>query len=302
MKTGIYISFGLQKKEFLFLAGQNKPMTLKPRKCFYLFLILLFFCQKLYALSPFPATVTEPVTGKTISFDAYIKGVLIREMPYGYGWKSEALKALAVAARCAYMRMGSGSQAYNTWDPDDPGQANHGAAVDDTTGQGIIFGDEWIYAYHFSHDAADFTGMPLRGHTVSNEDSTSIGGWAKPWLRQKDCNCKAFQQQILAWKERRGHGVGMCQFGAWEMAKGGKSYKEILTYYYNLHMPYVKSVKIKQGVETPKYYAYWSEDGNKRTLQPTTLTGKYNGNKELVQSKVEIFKFIISTREKRNIT
>ena len=42
-------------------------------------------------------------------------------------------------------------------------------------------------------------------------------------------------EQIVVTGEGNGHGVGMCQFGALEMADKGWDYKKILSYYFPDH-------------------------------------------------------------------
>lgn len=222
-----------------------------------IFLCYCFSICKVFALS-FPTGLVIDPDGRPCNFEQYIKGVLVAEMPYEYkyqeqGWHLEALKALAVAARCVAVRIGTSRdiQDFEEWKSDIPEQALHGLAVDQTIENGkrigMAYNGQWIRAHHYSHDAADYTGRPLRGHTNNIEDVW--GGSAVPYLKAVNCNCKVFQEQILTWKEERGHGVGLCQFGAWEMANAGKNYKEILQYYYSSVPHIIPEDETKPSVE-----------------------------------------------------
>ncbi len=54
-------------------------------------------------------------------------------------------------------------------------------------------------------------------------------------VKSNNFNLKQLGQSLLMEGEGLGHGVGMCQIGALYMAKAGKSFREILKYYYPHH-------------------------------------------------------------------
>lgn len=63
----------------------------------------------------------------------------------------------------------------------------------------------------------------------------SVTGRAFGWNRIKSnlFTVELFGDDIIFRGKGLGHGIGLCQYGARDMAEGGKSYMEILKYYYN---------------------------------------------------------------------
>lgn len=155
-----------------------------------------------------------------VDIEDYIKGVVPAEMPSG--WELEAHKAQAVAAR-SYAIANLGKRASLGFDlkdtPED--QAYGGAsaetaktnkAVDDTKGIVLTYDMKVITAY-YSASAG--------GQSVSASD---VWGGNLPYLRSVpslDDNVK-----------KNGHGVGMSQHGANNLAKQGYNAYQILQYFY----------------------------------------------------------------------
>lgn len=156
-----------------------------------------------------------------VKLEDYILGVVPAEMPSK--WNQEALKAQAIAAR-SYAIANRGKRANHGYDlkdtPED--QAYGGAsvetystnlAVSETKGVVITYNSKVIPAY-YSASAG--------GHTKNSGDV-----WNKdlPFLKA----VPSFDEGV----KKNGHGLGMSQHGANNMAKQGYNAYQILTYYYN---------------------------------------------------------------------
>ena len=155
-----------------------------------------------------------------LNLELYLLGVVPSEMPSS--WNIEAHKAQAIAARSYAIANLSKriSKGYNLKDtPED--QAYGGAsnetkktnkAVFDTKGQVLVYNNKVISAYY--HASAG-------GHTV-----LSGKVWCKnlPYLHA----VPSFDNDI----PKKGHGVGMSQYGANNLANHGYTAYQILAYYY----------------------------------------------------------------------
>lgn len=161
-----------------------------------------------------------------LDMESYIQGVVPAEMPSS--WEYEAHKAQAIAAR-SYAAANMGKRAKYGYDlkdtPED--QAYNGAsaetkqtnkAVKDSYGIVLIYGLKVIPAYY----------------------SASAGGQSKTW--EKDLpyihSVPSFDDGI----KKNGHGVGMSQHGANNLAKQGYNAYQILKYFYTN----IRFAKIKQ--------------------------------------------------------
>ncbi len=155
-----------------------------------------------------------------VDIEDYIQGVVPSEMPRR--WPFEAHKAQAIAAR-SYALANLGKRASHGYDlkdtPED--QAYGGAsaesintnkAVKDTEGIVLIYNLKIIPAY-YSASAG--------GHTLKSSDV-----WTKnlPYLQ----SVPSFDDKI----KKNGHGVGMSQHGANNLAKNGYNAYQILQYFY----------------------------------------------------------------------
>ena len=153
-----------------------------------------------------------------VPLDDYIKGVVPSEMPSS--WNIEAHKAQAIAAR-SYALANLGKRARYGYDlkdtPED--QAYGGAsaetvrtntAVDETKGIVLTYNMQVITAYY----------------SASAGGQTSAGAWGAdlPYLR----SVPSFDDNV----KKNGHGIGMSQHGANNLAKQGYNCYQILQYFY----------------------------------------------------------------------
>lgn len=153
-----------------------------------------------------------------IGLEDYIKGVVPSEMPAS--WEFEALKAQAIAAR-SFALANLGKQAKYGYDLKDntEDQAYGGAsaetnktnkAVEETHGLVLTYDMKIISAYY----SASAGGMT----------NTNAWGGNVPYLR----SVPSFDDNV----QKNGHGVGMSQHGANNLAKEGYNAYQILQYFY----------------------------------------------------------------------
>lgn len=155
-----------------------------------------------------------------VDLEDYIKGVVPSEMPSS--WELEALKAQAIAAR-SYALANLGKRASLGFDlkdtPED--QAYGGAsaetvktnhAVDDTSGLVLTYNYKVVSAF-YSASAG--------GKTVTAKEA-----WGNdvPYVR----SVPSFDGNV----KKNGHGIGMSQHGANNLAKQGYNAYQILNYFY----------------------------------------------------------------------
>lgn len=153
-----------------------------------------------------------------VPLEDYIKGVVPAEMPSS--WSMEAHKAQAIAAR-SYALANLGKRAKYGYDlkdtPED--QAYNGAsaetvstntAVEETKGIVLTYNMKVINAYY----------------SASAGGQTSADNWGStlPYLR----SVPSFDDNV----KKNGHGVGMSQHGANNLAKQGYNAYQILQYFY----------------------------------------------------------------------
>lgn len=155
-----------------------------------------------------------------VDMEDYLKGVVPSEMPSS--WEIEALKAQAIAARSyAIANLGKrGSLGYDLKDtPED--QAYGGAsaetsrtntAVDETSGLVLTYNYKVISAF-YSASAG--------GQTINAKEAW---GSDLPYIR----SVNSFDGDI----KKNGHGIGMSQHGANNLAKQGYNAYQILQYFY----------------------------------------------------------------------
>lgn len=158
---------------------------------------------------------------REMPLEEYLRGVVPAEMPAL--WPAEALKAQAVASR-SYARYAIENPRHapladicirpGHCQNYDPGKIHpqSDAAIEATKGTVARYNGETINSF-FSANCG--------GHTRNNEDV--FGGTAVPYVRGVPCPNQG---------EKRGHGVGLCQYGARTFADQGRSYDQIIKYYY----------------------------------------------------------------------
>ena len=154
-----------------------------------------------------------------LDLESYIKGVVPSEM--SPSWEFEALKAQAIAAR-SFALANLGKQSKYGYDLKDntEDQAYGGAsvetkitnkAVDETKGLVLTYDMKIISAY-YSASAGGMTNTNAWGSTV-------------PYLH----SVPSFDDNV----RKNGHGVGMSQHGANNLAKQGYNAYQILQYFYS---------------------------------------------------------------------
>lgn len=161
------------------------------------------------------------VVVNNVPLEEYMLGVVPSEMPSK--WSYEALKAQAIAAR-SYAIANRGKRASHGYDlkdtPED--QAYGGAssetaatnnAVMETKGIVITYNQKVIPAYY----SASAGGHTVNAGAVWNKDL--------PYLK----SVPSFDDNV----KKNGHGLGMSQHGANNLAQQGYNAYQILTYYYN---------------------------------------------------------------------
>lgn len=154
-----------------------------------------------------------------VDLEDYIKGVVPSEMPSG--WELEAHKAQAVAAR-SYALANMGKRARFGYDlkdtPED--QAYNGAsaetaetnaACEETKGIVLTYNMKVINAYYSA--------------SAGGQTNTNSWGANLPYLH----SVPSFDENV----KKNGHGVGMSQHGANNLAKQGYNAYQILQYFYN---------------------------------------------------------------------
>jgi hypothetical protein len=167
---------------------------------------------------------------QVMQMEEYLRGVVPAEVPPS--WPVEVLRAQAVAAR-----------SYAAYAVEHPRHLDRGAdlctgthcqvcrldwvgkypatdqAVHDTEGVLIYYESKVIDAFYSAN---------CGGYTLPNEEgfrnpATGYTPAPVPYLRGVSCPNPG---------PKNGHGVGMCQWGAHDMAERGAPYQEILTHYY----------------------------------------------------------------------
>ena len=158
-----------------------------------------------------------------VEFEEYVAAVTASEIGNG---QLEACKAQAVACRTFAVSRGvlsgkaisdssSVAQAYRAKRYNEKSYPNCIKAAEATVGEILLYNGQIISAVYSSNNG---------GRTVSAQERW---GSSRPYLIEKDDPWDA-----AAGESKTGHGVGMSQRGANYAAKIGKTYKEILAFYY----------------------------------------------------------------------
>ena len=155
-----------------------------------------------------------------IPLEDYLRGVVPSEMPPS--WEHEAHKAQAIAAR-SYAMANKGKRAKYGYDlKDTPEDQAYGGASSETvqTNNAVLETEGIVLIYNHKIIPAYYSAS-AGGRTVSAGQV-----WTKDLAFLK--SVPSFDDGI----KKNGHGVGMSQYGANQMAKNGSNYKEILNHYY----------------------------------------------------------------------
>ena len=156
-----------------------------------------------------------------LPLEDYILGVVPSEMPSK--WSYEALKAQAIAAR-SYAIANRGKRASRGYDlKDTPEDQAYGGASSETysTNKAVIETKGIVVTYNKKIIPAYYSAS-AGGHTVN---SGKVWNKDLPYLR----SVPSFDEGI----SKNGHGIGMSQHGANNLAKQGYNAYQILTYFYN---------------------------------------------------------------------
>lgn len=159
-------------------------------------------------------------TVKVMLLEEYLRAVVPAEVPAL--WPAEAVKAQAVAAR-----------SYAQYAIEHPRHPNADICINPAHCQNFdptkvhpksdeaIQLTKSIIARYNGQTANGIFSANCGGHTFNNEDV--FKGAPVPYLRGVPCPDKG---------EKRGHGVGLCQYGARAFAAQGQPYDAIIKYYY----------------------------------------------------------------------
>lgn len=154
-----------------------------------------------------------------VSLEDYIKGVVPSEMPSS--WELEAHKAQAIAAR-SYALANLGKRAASGFDlkdtPED--QAYNGASAETTATNNAVDATKGIVLTYNNNVISAFYSASAGGQT-----NTNSWGMSLPYLR----SVPSYDGNV----KKNGHGVGMSQHGANNLAKNGYNAYQILKYFYN---------------------------------------------------------------------
>ena len=153
-----------------------------------------------------------------IDLEDYLKGVVPSEMPPS--WEFEALKAQAIAAR-SFALANLGKQAKHGYDLKDntEDQAYNGASVETTKTNKAV---EETYGLVLTYDMKIISAY----YSASAGGMTNTAAWGGnvPYLH----SVPSFDDNV----KKNGHGVGMSQHGANNLAKQGYNAYQILQYFY----------------------------------------------------------------------
>ena len=161
------------------------------------------------------------VVVNNLPLEDYMLGVVPSEMPSK--WNYEALKAQAIAAR-SYAIANRGKRASRGYDlkdtPED--QAYGGASAETATTNSAVLETKGIVITYNRKVIPAYYSASAGGHTKNAGDV-----WNKdlPYLKA----VPSFDDGI----KKNGHGLGMSQHGANNLANQGYNAYQILTYYYN---------------------------------------------------------------------
>lgn len=155
-----------------------------------------------------------------IPLEDYLRGVVPSEMPPS--WEHEAHKAQAIAAR-SYAMANKGKRAKYGYDlkdtPED--QAYGGASAETTQTNDAVIETEGLVLIYNGKIIPAYYSASAGGKTVASGQV-----WTKDLAFLK--SVPSFDDGI----KKNGHGVGMSQYGANNLAKKGYNCYQILKYFY----------------------------------------------------------------------
>lgn len=184
------------------------------------------------ALCPNGITITGTNAG-VYDFEEYIAGVVSREAYTGEGM--EALKAQAVAARTYALNLTNycqksieNSTNNQTFTRDINDRAREAANA--TSGEILINRDGKVFSSQYDSFCYDDKDCP---DATRNSDGTYSVTYTKVPYGEKHTVTLSDSSQFGRITHGQGHARGMSQLVSYQLAKEGKSYKEILSYFYS---------------------------------------------------------------------
>ncbi len=155
-----------------------------------------------------------------VDLESYLKGVIPSEMPTS--WDVEAHKAQAIAAR-SYALANLGKRAAKGYDLEDTprDQAYGGASAENKGTSKAVNDTRGIVLTHNQRIISAFYTASAGGKTRS---ASAAWGGNVPYLR----SVPSYDAGV----GRKGHGIGMSQHGANNLAKQGYNAYQILKYFY----------------------------------------------------------------------
>ena len=155
-----------------------------------------------------------------VNLEDYIRGVVPSEMPSS--WEMEALKAQAIAAR-SYALANLGKRASLGFDlKDTPEDQAYGGASSETarTNSAVQETDGLVLTYNYKVVPAYYSAS-AGGQTLN---AKQVWGSDLPYIR----SVPSYDGNV----KKNGHGLGMSQHGANNLAKQGYNAYQILQYFY----------------------------------------------------------------------
>ncbi len=161
----------------------------------------------------------EDGTVQVMAMEEYLRAVVPSEMPAL--WNPEAVKTQAVASR-SYAQYAVEFPRHDNADicTTQHCQVYNPEKIHPASDEAIVATKNIIARYNGATANGIFSAN-CGGHTLNNEDVWN--GNPVPYLRGVPCPNKG---------EKRGHGIGMCQYGARDFADQGYTYDAIIKHYY----------------------------------------------------------------------
>lgn len=216
---------------------------------------------KVYAYCP---GVVVPVDGetKTVPLEEYVSGVVAAEM--GDTFELEALKAQAIAARSYVLartnncsEMAGNDTSFQVYNPD---------KITDKISQAIKETEGQILTYKDTVFAPQYDSFCYEDSDCPDSKKNSDGSYTVTYTKEPMFDLHTItlnDSSFYGWiTHGKGHGYGMSQLVAGQMAKQGSTYDEILYYFYS--------------------------DGTKISNMVTTISGLYTTATKIPTSAAEL--------------
>ena len=113
----------------------------------------------------------------------------------------------------------------------------------------VAYLESVVEEYHGETENIETTARPVTTTRPATTVAPTQPIYTMPYITTSDTSIGKFVFKVYGW----GHGVGMSQYGAIQMAKDGSDYKEILTHYY-------PGTTIKTDSATPLTIKYGDKD------------------------------------------